>query len=141
MWPPQPLFPLFALRATILSQHSPVLTQPPYALTPDALVVLTTVANPDEAVELSAHCWTGDSLRAAHSSSGARSLYRWDGKLADEAEVVVLLKTRGARLPALTAAFGELHPYKVPEMLALPVVAGSDKYLSWIDKETSLALA
>jgi periplasmic divalent cation tolerance protein len=68
-------------------------------------------------------------------------LYRWDGKIADETEVVVLLKTRAARLPALNAAFDELHPYKVPEVLALPVVAGSDKYLGWIDRETSLAIA
>ena len=71
---------------------------------------------------------------------GARSLYRWEGKIADESEVVVLLKTRGARLEALQAAFERLHPYKVPELLALPVTAGADKYLGWIDKETSLAL-
>ena len=53
----------------------------------------------------------------------------------------MLLKTRGARLEALQAAFENLHPYKVPELLALPVTAGADRYLGWIDKETSLALA
>jgi periplasmic divalent cation tolerance protein len=54
---------------------------------------------------------------------------------------VVLLKTRGARIDALQAAFESLHPYKVPELLALPVAAGAGRYLGWIDKETSLALA
>src|SRR5579863_6440110 len=107
----------------------------------DALVVLTTVASTDEALELVRALLDRRLIACGTLLSGARSLYRWDGKLADESEVVVLLKTRGARLPALTAAFEDLHPYKVPEMLALPVVAGSDKYLGWIDKETSLALA
>jgi len=107
----------------------------------DALVVLTTVANPDEAVELVRALLDRRLIACGTLLSGARSLYRWEGKLADESEVVVLLKTRAARLPALTAAFEDLHPYKVPEVLALPVVAGSDKYLGWIDKETSLALA
>jgi periplasmic divalent cation tolerance protein len=73
--------------------------------------------------------------------AGARSLYRWQGKVADENEVVVLLKTRSARLESLRAAFGELHPYKVPELLALPVEAGLEKYLDWINGETTLALA
>ena len=52
-----------------------------------------------------------------------------------------MLKTRSARLDSLRAAFAELHPYKVPELLALPVAAGLDKYLEWINGETTLALA
>jgi len=72
---------------------------------------------------------------------GARSLYRWQGKIADEREVVVMLKTRSARLDTLREAFNELHPYKVPELLVLPVEAGLDKYLEWINGETTLALA
>jgi periplasmic divalent cation tolerance protein len=71
----------------------------------------------------------------------SRSLYRWQSQIADESEVVVLLKTRSARLESLQNAFGELHPYKVPELLALPVTAGLGKYLDWINGETSLALA
>ena len=54
----------------------------------------------------------------------------------------MLLKTRSARLETLQLAFAELHPYKVPELLALPVTAGQrDKYLEWINGETTLALA
>jgi len=66
--------------------------------------------------------------------------WRWQGKLADEREVMVMLKTRSARLDSLRAAFDELHPYKVPELLALPVEAGTEKYLEWINGETTLAL-
>ncbi|HUX34368.1 MAG TPA: divalent-cation tolerance protein CutA [Gemmatimonadaceae bacterium] len=107
----------------------------------DAIVVLTTVANDDEAVRLVRALLERRLIACGTLVPGARSLYRWQGKIADEREVVILLKTRSARLETLQAAFGELHPYKVPELLALPVSAGLAKYLEWISGETTLALA
>ena len=107
----------------------------------DALVVLTTVSATEEAVRLIRVLLDRRLIACGTILPAARSLYRWEGKIADEAEVVVLLKTRAARLEALEVAFGELHPYKVPELLALPVHAGLSKYLAWIDAETSLSLA
>jgi len=107
----------------------------------DALVVLTTVSSTDEAVTLIRALLDRRLIACGTFLPGARSLYRWNDKVADEQEVVLLLKTRSARLESLEVAFGELHPYKVPELLALPVAAGLSKYLSWIDQETSLALA
>jgi len=106
----------------------------------DAIVVLTTLATPEEAVTLIRTLVDRRLIACGTMLPSARSLYRWEGKVADETEVVVLLKTRAARLESLQVAFAELHPYKVPELLALPVSAGADKYLGWIDKETSLAL-
>jgi periplasmic divalent cation tolerance protein len=106
----------------------------------DALVVLTTVSNSDEAVALIRTLLERRLVACGTLLPGSRSLYRWNGKVADEEEVVVLLKTRAARLDALEAAFAELHPYNVPELLALPVAAGLDKYLGWIEEETSLSL-
>ena len=107
----------------------------------DALVVMTTVASADEAVALVRSLLDRRLVACGTLLPGARSLYRWEGKIADEQEVVVLLKTHSARLEALESAFAELHPYKVPELLALPVNAGLDKYLAWISTETALALA
>jgi periplasmic divalent cation tolerance protein len=107
----------------------------------DALVVLTTVANAEEAIALIKNLLERRLIACGTLLPGARSLYRWDGKVADEQECVVLLKTRAARLESLEVAFGELHPYKVPELLALPVHAGLHKYLAWITEETSLKLA
>jgi periplasmic divalent cation tolerance protein len=107
----------------------------------DALVVLTTVATPDEAVSLIRALLERRLIACGSLVPGIRSLYRWDGKVADESEVMVLLKTRGACLTAIESAFAQFHPYKVPELLALPVTAGAEKYLGWLDKETSLALA
>jgi periplasmic divalent cation tolerance protein len=107
----------------------------------DALVVLTTVSNTDEALALVRALLERRLIACGTLLPGSRSLYRWEGKVADEHEVILLLKTRATRLEALEAAFGELHPYKVPELLALPVSAGLDRYLRWIDAETSLSLA
>lgn len=106
----------------------------------DAIVVLTTLASEDEAVKLVRVLLERRLIACGTVFPPARSLYRWQSKVADEREVVVMLKTRSARLESLQSAFQELHPYKVPELLALPVSAGSSKYLEWINGETSLAL-
>ncbi len=106
----------------------------------DALVVLTTVASDEEAVTLVRGLLDRRLIACGTLLPGARSLYRWQGKVADEREVVVMLKTRSACLDSLRTAFAELHPYKVPELLALPVESGLEKYLEWINGETTLAL-
>ena len=107
----------------------------------DAIVVMTTLASTDEAVKLVRALLERRLVACGTVLPGGRSLYRWQGKNADEQEAVVLLKTRSARLETLQLAFAELHPYKVPELLALPVTAGNAKYLEWINGETTLALA
>jgi periplasmic divalent cation tolerance protein len=107
----------------------------------DAIVVMTTLASADEAVTLVRELLDRRLIACGTVLSGGRSLYRWRGKIADEQEVVVLLKTRSARLETLQLAFNELHPYKVPELLALPVTGGNAKYLEWINGETTLALS
>lgn len=107
----------------------------------DAIVVLTTVSSEDEAVRLVRALLERRLVACGTLMPGARSLYRWEGKIADEKEILVLLKTRSARLAALQEAFTELHPYKVPELLAMSVDTGLEKYIEWINTETSLSLA
>ena len=106
----------------------------------DAVVVLTTIANEEEAVTLIRELLDRRLIACGTVQPGARSLYRWEGKVADESEAMVFLKTRSARLEALQEAFGELHPYKVPELLAFSADTGFDKYIEWINGETSLSL-
>ena len=102
----------------------------------DAVVVLTTLASEEEAVPLVRALLERRLVACGTILPAARSLYRWEGNVADEREAVVLLKTERAHLAALEAAFGELHPYKVPELLALPVHHGLARYLDWIGAET-----
>ena len=105
----------------------------------EALVVLTTVANDIEAEQLVRALLERRLIACGTILPQARSLYRWNDAVADEREVVVLLKSHRERIEALEQAFEELHPYKVPELLALPVSAGLRKYLAWIGDETAPA--
>jgi periplasmic divalent cation tolerance protein len=103
----------------------------------DATVILTTLASEEEAVALVRALLDRRAIACGTILPGARSFYRWEGQVADEREVVVLLKSTLERVADLEAAFSELHPYKVPELLALPVHAGLERYLRWIDTETA----
>lgn len=68
---------------------------------------------------------------------GARSVYRWQGEVQCEAESVLVMKTTAERYPDLEAALSKLHPYDVPELLALPVEAGLETYLGWVATEVA----
>ena len=63
---------------------------------------------------------------------GATSVYRWEGAVHEDAEVVLLAKTTAARIPELERAFGDLHPYKVPELLVLAPEHLGAPYLAWL---------
>ena len=108
---------------------------------PDAIVALTTVATEEDGVRLVRALLERRLIACGTLLPGGRSFYRWQGRVADEQEVVVLLKTRSARFDSLRSAVEELHHYKVPELLALPIEAGLERYLAWISSETTLALA
>ena len=107
----------------------------------DAVIVFSTIANEDEAVTLIRELLERRLIACGTIQAGSRSLYRWEGKVADEVEAVLLLKTRSGCIEGLRRAFAELHPYKVPELLAVPVTGGLERYLGWINSETSLTLA
>lgn len=67
---------------------------------------------------------------------GLRSVFRWQGSVQRESEVLLLVKTCADRLDALAAAITQLHPYELPEILALTPSAGLPAYLDWIRAQT-----
>ena len=67
---------------------------------------------------------------------GLTSIYRWEGQIQREAELLLLIKTRQEIYSLLEARIRELHPYQVPEIIALPIQAGSAAYLDWIADST-----
>src|SRR5512134_953964 len=103
----------------------------------DALVVLVTTPDAAKAAEI-ARILVEERLAACGNVlPGLRSVYRWEGKVHDEGEALLLLKTTRARFEALRARVVALHPYQVPEVMALAVEAGDAPYLGWIAGETS----
>ena len=106
-------------------------------MTNDEVRVVLVTAPDAETGSRIAHALVEEHLIAcANLVPGIRSIYRWEGQIADEPEVLLVLKTRASRLSALAARVKALHPYALPEVVALPVVDGSEAYLDWVLAES-----
>ncbi len=68
---------------------------------------------------------------------GIKSMYRWQNQVERDDEVLLMIKTRAALYPQLEALIKDMHPYELPEIIAIPISQGSAEYLAWIDAETS----
>lgn len=103
---------------------------------PDALVILCTC--PDEATArgIATALLAAELAACVNCVAGIRSMYRWEGQIRDEAEVLLVIKTSAARYGALEALIRASHPYDLPEIIGLPVVAGAADYLKWIGQAT-----
>ena len=98
-------------------------------------VVLTTFASRDQALSV-ARLLVGEKLAACVNVLGeARSVYRWKGAVEEETEVVCLIKTTSEGFERLRARLVELHPYEVPEVVALSADAVHAPYLEWLISE------
>jgi periplasmic divalent cation tolerance protein len=98
----------------------------------DAVVLLVTAPSADVAAAL-ARTLVEEGLAACGNVVPAvRSIYRWEGKIHDDAEALLVLKTERRLVAALKARLPELHPYQVPELLVVPVEDGLAPYLEWI---------
>lgn len=69
---------------------------------------------------------------------GTRAFYRWQGQLQSADEVLLLIKTRSERLEELKVHVLMLHPYELPEIIAVDIASGLDRYLDWIGESTAL---
>jgi len=100
-------------------------------------VVLTTLSNREDARSL-VRCLVNDRLVACGTIlENALSIYEWQGKLEETPEVLVLLKTRKDLWERIQSVVHKLHPYDVPELLALSVDEGLPAYLAWLAEQTT----
>ena len=67
-------------------------------------------------------------------SAGVRSIFRWQGAIENQEEALMLAKSRSDLLPSIIEVVKRLHSYTVPEVVALPILAGSSDYLTWVDE-------
>lgn len=102
----------------------------------DVLFVLSTCPDEATATRISEALVSERLAACVNRIPGLRSMYRWQGQVQDEPEVLLLIKTTRDRFNALEVRLKALHPYEVPEIIALPVVAGSAEYLAWVSRET-----
>jgi len=100
-------------------------------------VVLSTVGSESEASRL-AHALVERGLAACvNVVPGVRSVYRWEGRIHDEAEWLLVIKTRRERFEELRRAIRELHSYEQPEIVMLEIADGDSGYLRWLDDQTA----
>ncbi len=102
----------------------------------DVLAVLVTVGSEEEALKI-ARAVVEEKLAACASIvPGIRSIYRWKGKICDEQELLLIMKTRTSLFPTLRDRVRELHSYELPEIVGLPVAQGLSQYLDWVKENT-----
>ena len=105
----------------------------------EAIVVLMTAASGEEAARLA------DMLIGAHLAACVQilpemeSVYRWQGKIERQAETLLLAKTTRSKFEELEREVRALHSYETPEIIALPIVAGSTPYLEWLSAGVKIA--
>jgi len=114
-----------------MSSASPESTQPS-----DFVVVFVTTPSAEVAATLAKTLVTEKLVACVNILPGLRSIYAWQDKVCDEEEVLCVLKTRRTLFAAVREHVSALHPYQVPEIIALPLVDGSAPYLAWLRDET-----
>jgi periplasmic divalent cation tolerance protein len=101
----------------------------------DKCVVLVTCASAAEARRIAQAVVKARLAACANILPGAvTSIYRWKGRVEVARERLILIKTARKRLAGLRAAVERLHSYDVPEFIALPIAAGSPKYIGWLEE-------
>jgi periplasmic divalent cation tolerance protein len=104
--------------------------------TSEFCLVLVTVPNETAATAI-AHNLLTAKLAACINFLGVESCYLWEGEINHDREVQLLIKTQRQLLPALSAKLTDIHPYDIPEIIAIPIVAGNAPYLNWIRQSTA----
>jgi periplasmic divalent cation tolerance protein len=105
-----------------------------------ALLVFTNLPDREAAVKLARDLIAKRLAACVNVLSGCTSVYRWDGNVEHADEIPVLIKTRASRYAEIEAAIRELHPYELPEVIAVPIVHGLPDYLDWVTEETAIPI-
>jgi periplasmic divalent cation tolerance protein len=106
----------------------------------ETLLVMTSMPDRETALKLARTLVEQRLAACVNVMGGCTSVYRWEGALEQAEEVPVFIKTRAARFPELEARIRELHPYELPEIIAVPIVHGLPEYLEWVAKETAIPI-
>lgn len=104
------------------------------------IVVLITASKEEEAANIAKEIVDAKLAGCVNIIKDIRSIYRWQGRMEDEKEVLMFVKTRRDLFVNLAEMVKRLHSYSVPEIIALPVTEGSKDYLKWLEDETTAGI-
>src|SRR5260370_23548716 len=100
----------------------------------ERILAVSTVGTPEDAERIATAVVERGLAACVNVVPGVVSVYRWKGAVHRDEERLLVIKTRGERFEALREALVSLHPYEVPELLALPIAGGHAPYLAWLDE-------
>ncbi len=103
----------------------------------DTLVVLTTITDIDKGKQLARQIISNHLAACCNIVPQITSVYYWQNELCEDQECLLVMKTARHRFNELNNYIHAQHPYETPEIIAIPITAGSQEYLSWVMKETS----
>jgi periplasmic divalent cation tolerance protein len=102
----------------------------------DYILVFITASSEKEGEKIASALLKEKLAACVNLIGGVKSSFRWKGRISTEDEVLLIAKTKDILFESLKKRVRELHSYEVPEIIALPILAGFEKYLEWIKKET-----
>ena len=102
----------------------------------DAILVLTTAGTADLAQRIAASLVETGLAACVTIVPGIRSIYKWEGKVCDEGEWLLIVKSVRERFEAIRSHIRALHSYQLPEVIAVPISAGDPDYLRWLAEQT-----
>ena len=96
------------------------------------ILIMSTADTLDLAQEIASALIQAREAACVNIIPGIRSIYRWEGKVCDEGEFLLIIKSSAERFEAVRSRIRLLHTYKVPEVIAIPIAAGDPAYLAWL---------
>ena len=105
----------------------------------ELLLVMTSLPDMEAAKALARRLIDVNLAACVQLQPGVQSIYRWDGRVCEEQEVALLVKTTAAQWPAISAFIKQNHPYDVPEIIAQPIIHSDPDYARWVVAETRVA--
>ena len=104
----------------------------------EKIVVLSNCGSEEEAIRVGRAIVEARLAACVNVLPGVKSIYHWKGEVQEDSEWMLVIKTTRSLFEPLSAQLQKIHSYEIPEVLALPVVDGSEDYLAWIDREISV---
>ena len=105
-------------------------------MTSESMVVLVTCGSEEEALKIALSLVEERLAACVNLVSPIRSIYRWEGKIWDEKEWLLIIKTQKNRFEELEKAVKSIHSYSVPEIIGIPIIEGASSYLEWLKEMT-----
>jgi periplasmic divalent cation tolerance protein len=115
------------------------MTRPSGGRVTDKVVIMVTAASRRECRKIGRHLIEAKLAACVNITQPIESIYRWEGKIADEKEFALMIKSTRDLFPEIKAAITKIHSYHTPEIICLPIIEGSRNYLQWVSDSVKQA--